>query len=294
MKNIFFSLLIIISSTSFSQESINAKVDSTSSSKSYQSYSVDIPQTTLKDIQNDWLKYIAEGNKGKASFVNGEYIQAGAVNKNISPNPFTLYSRLVEIPGGTRITAWLAESNVADAARGAKNDQNLAVQKMLHDFAVTSYRAAVKDELKVEQNKLADLEKDLKSVIKDEDKSTKAINANERSNERADDAISTNKGDINRATEKISDQKVFVQQTAADPNAKKGAQKTLAEMENDKKDLQKQNEKQNKNIDSRNKENRVEDRNMVAAQQSQEIKIAAIEKQKVVVANVQAKLDNIK
>lgn len=129
MKNIFLSLLIISSSASFAQESINVTVDSSTPSNSYQSYSVDIPQTTLKDVKNDWLRHVAAGNKGKASFVNGEYIQTGAVNKNISPNPFTLYSRLIEIPRGVRITAWLAQSNVAAAARGANNDQGLAVQK---------------------------------------------------------------------------------------------------------------------------------------------------------------------
>ena len=294
MKKILFAAFTVASITVFAQQSITVTADASTTKTAQQSFSVDIPQTSLKDVKNDWLKYVAVGNKGKATFVNGEYTQTGAVNKNISPNPFTINSKLIETTAGVRLTAWLAQNNISSASGVANSNQDLAVQKFLRDFALTEYRSAVKRELKNEQNKLAALEKDLTGVIKGEEKSTKTMNANERSNERAGDAIATNNSDIKTSTEKISDQKEMVQHTAADPNATKGAKKTLAEMESEKKDLQKQNETQNKNIDNRNKETRAEDRNMQTAQQNHDAKTIAIEKQKEVVAAVQTKLDNIK
>jgi hypothetical protein len=189
---------------------------------------------------------------------------------------------------------WLAASSTASASGPAKGSQDLALEKYLHDFAVVIYREKVEEELKAEKNKLGDMEKGLTGVIKSQEKSEKTIKENQRENEKADDAIATNKNDIKASNEKISDQKEMVVYTAADPNATKGAKKTLKELEDDKEDLQKENANRNENIDDRNKENRAENRSMVNDMQSYEAKAAAIEKQKLVVRDVQAKLDNIK
>ncbi len=290
MKKILFATFSIISLSVFAQEPIAVTISRDSSVGIVNpSYSVDIPQVTLKDVESNWLKYIAKSSEGKALLVNGEFAQQNMMNQNISPNYFTFYSKLTETTKGVNLTARLAR-NVIEAGN---SNQPLAVQKYLRDFAVAEYRKAVVAELNTEENKLASLERDLAKVIKGQEKSTKTINVNERSNERAVDAVATNNSDITASGEKITEQKKMVEQTAADPNATKGAQKTLNEMESDKKDLQKANETQQKNTDNRNKENRAEGRNLTNSQLSYETITLAITQQTAVVNAVKEKLAQI-
>ncbi|MBP9152372.1 MAG: hypothetical protein KBF73_08830 [Flavobacteriales bacterium] len=279
----------------FAQEPIIVTMDALApSTATRNSYSVDIPQVSLKDVERDWVKEVGKSSKGKATVVNGEHVQSGAVNTNISPEPFTYYSRFVEAPKGVRLTSWLGNNNIVSASGVANANQDLAVQKFMRDFAVEAYRGAVKEELKMEEDKLRDLEKNMAQAVKTEEKSNKTIQQNQRSNIKADDAIATNERDIERKTENITDQKDMVQQTAADPNANKGAKKTLGELESDKKGLQKENEKASKDIVAREKESRAADRTMVNANQVKETKASDIEAQREVVRLVKLKLDGIK
>lgn len=292
IKQILFIALVILSLNGFSQNPIAVNVSPAPVSMDTQSsFVVLIPQAVLKDVKRDWLKYMNYGSPGKATEMNGENLQTGVVNKNISAAPFNIYSKLTETTEGVRLLVWLDERSISTQPSRA---QHLALQKYVYDFAVQQYRLAVQKELKTEQAKQKKLENDLAGFIKGEEKSTKTVNANMRSTERTSDAITTNNGDIQNSTEKISDQKQNVERNAADPNAQKGAKKTLAELEGEKKDLQKQNETQNKKVDNKNKENRAEMRSMETSQENQANTTAALEKQKQVVRDVQIKLDNIK
>lgn len=292
IKQILFLVLVTFSLGAVAQNPIVVNVSPAPMSMDTQrSFVVVIPQTILKEVKSDWLKYTGKGSKGKATELNGELLQTGAVNKNISSDPINVYSKLTETTEGVRLNVWLDEKSVSSKPN---NGQHLAVQKYVYDFSVQQYRAAVQKELKTEQAKQKKLENDLSGLIKGEEKAVKTVSENERSTERANDAIATNYRDIDNSTEKISDQKQNVERNAADANAAKGAKKTLGELQDEKKDLQKENEKQSKKIDSRNKENRAEVRHMVASQENQEAKIAALEKQKLIVHAVQEKLNNIR
>jgi hypothetical protein len=119
------------------------------------------------------------------------------------------------------------------------------------------------------------------------------VNSNERANGRSDDAVLANNNDIKTYSEKIDDQKGMVDYTAADANANKGAKKTLKEMKNEKSDLQSDNEKRNQRIEKRNKENRALDRSSEISQQNQQAKTNEIVQQKIVVADLKAKLSKI-
>ncbi len=296
LKSIFFASFFILSFGAFAQKQITVTETPRANSKDTMqlSFAVLIPQTTLKQTENSWLKYVATGSKGKAVVVNGDNLQTAVMNKNISPNPFDIYSKLLETTEGVRVTLWFPENNAVLISKDPTSGANLAVQKYVRDFAVQEYRKAVQKELKAEQEKQKKLETELAVLIKGEEKSVKTVNENQRTTERANDAIATNNADIQNSSNKISNQKGNVESNAADANAAKGAKKTLGEMESDKKDLQKKNETQSKNIDSRDKANRAEERSMVGSQEKQAAKTAAIEKQKAVVAEVQVKLDNIK
>ncbi|MBP9152365.1 MAG: hypothetical protein KBF73_08795 [Flavobacteriales bacterium] len=294
MKKIFFALLTVISFTAFAQQPILVTMDSIGSNDNLRNvFTVDIPQVSLKDVERDWLKTVGKRAQDKATVVNGENIQKGAVNKNISPEPFTLYSKLVETTAGVRLTVWLAQNNIVSASGMANANQDLAVQKFMRDFALSAYRGAVETELKTEESKLRDLEKDMSKAVKSEEKLNKDIKKNERSNEKDEEAIATTKRDIQRVIESITEQKNMVELTAADPNANKGAKKTLSKLEDKKKDLQKENEKKSKEIEERNKETRAASREKEAAHQLYEAKVAEVEAQREVVNTAKRKLDDI-
>lgn len=260
----------------------------------YPSFQVDIPGGTLKDIDKSWQKHIASGSKAKVELVSGELVLAGAVNSNVAPAPFTIVSKLVDIPGYVRITAWFMLSDSVFVSRELNNDQDLATQKFVRDFALEAYRDVVKTELKKEEAALKVLEKDLDNLIKEEDKAAKKIDENKRAIQRANDNIATGNADIQTVSYKISSQKEMVEKTSADKNANQGAKKTLKELENSKKSLQKGNETEAKSITKMNAEIRDAERTIADSKEKQNLKRADIEQQKKKVVEVSDKLNGIK
>ena len=295
MKNIFFALLTITSFVAFGQQPILVTMDSLDTkSNSRNSFKVDMPKTTLKAVERSWLRYVGKRAKGKASTVNGAYIQEGAVNKNISPEPFTIYSNLVEIPTGVRLIVRLGDNELVKAPGVANSTQDLAVQKFMSDFAVSAYRQAIQAELKAEENKLCALEKEKSRMVKTEEKSKRRIKKSERSNARDAATIESINQDIQAVVKDITEQNEMVRLTASDRNANKGAKKTLSKIEGKKKKLERKIEKTNKGIADRNEEIRAEERAMNATRQLIEAKSTAIEAQREVVNAVKQKLAAIK
>ena len=291
MKKIFTAFFAIVSLASFAQQPILVTMESLGAKDNFRnSFTVDIPDVSLKDVERDWLRTVGKRAKGNASVVNGEHIQGGAVNKNISPEPFTVYSKLIETSAGVRVIAWLGQDSIVSSPGMTNANQDLAVQKFMGDFAMSAYCEALEEELKTEQHKLRDFEREMSKAIKSEEKSIKTIMKNERSNDKDNAAIATNKRKIQMTIERITEQKEMVNLTAADPNANKGAKKTLATLEDKKKDLQKENEKTVKDIDNRNKEMRAAKREEDAAQQVYETKLALVESQREVVNAIKLKV----
>ncbi|MBL0309922.1 MAG: hypothetical protein IPP77_09670 [Bacteroidetes bacterium] len=295
MKLRLFITLYAISTSVFAQKPITVLISSQPyMNVSQQTFVVQIPQTTLKNVESHWLKYMSKESKGRVQAANGTFEQPNVSHPNISPNPFTIFSQLMGTTEGVRLTAWFTQNGTDFLFKDPNSGRELAAQKYLHDFAIQEYRAAVQEELATEQNKLQLMEKQLSGLNQDEEKSVKTIQENERATERSNEAIITNKADIQNSSDKISNQKGMVDRTASDPNATKGAKKTLSQMEDEKKELQKRNEAQGKDKYSMSKENRAEERNTSTIQQKQMLKTADIETQRQKVYEVKTKLDNIK
>ena len=294
MKQILFLLLLIIGLNSIAQKPIVISIDTPQTAINQQhKYTIDIPEVMMDDVKKDWLVY-GTNVKSKMDFVNGEYIQTGCENTNFSPLPFTAYSQLLETKDGVRLIYWIVQ-NSSITARDLKNQNAaLAIQKYLYDFAIIEYKDFFSKDLKIEQHKLAMMENDLNALNKDEDKSTKTINTNNRDNVQSKEDIKENTTDINNSNDEIKEQKTMVVVTTPDPNAHKGAKKTLNQMEDDKSALVKDNNTEQKNIDERNIENHNENRNKLISQTNSDQLTKSIEAQKVVIKNIQLKLDNIK
>lgn len=295
MKKILVAAYLTFSITAFAQKNITVDEAPRPMSKDTQfSYLVEIPQAKVKQVEKDWLKYISIKSKGKATVVNGENLQTEAVYKNISPNPFNVYSKLVETTDGVNLTVWLTDNNAAFISKTPNSIEDLAVQKYVRDFAVQEYKLAVQDELETERKKLNEMEKQQAGFIKDEEKSNKNMNDNKRSIEKANDKIVTNHSDIDATSVKIENQKMMVDKTAADANATKGAKKTLNDLEKDKGKSQRNHDNNTKDIEGWEKDTREEQRNIAEGKQKQGMKLSDIDAQKQVVYQVQTKLSNIK
>lgn len=296
MKFIILASLSALTLSAFAQKQLTVEVSERPMSKGTRiSYTVEVPQAQLKDVEKDWVKYTAKNSKGKAIIANGEYLQTGAVNVNISPDHmFNIYSKLFGTVEGVRITAWFAENDTLFVQSDSTRGQYLAIEKYVRDFGVMQYREAVKGELNAAQDKLKALKKGLATQIKSEERASDKISNDKRSIDRSNDAIATNKSDQGAASTKIEAQKTMVESTSGDANANKGAKRTLNQNEDTKKDLQRKNDTQSKSIDNKNKNIRAEERNKTTAQNNQASQSDAIEKQTQLVQEIQAKLDAIK
>jgi len=295
MKRTLLGFMLFVSVIATAQKPIVVTEDTFAMSKGVQpGFQVEIPQVTLIEVEKHWLKYVSNGSKGKSLNLNGENLQTGAVNANISAKPFNVYSKLLETIEAVRITAWFTENDTVFLSKQLNNDQDLAVQKYMRDFAVAEYQAVVKDELKAEESKLKALDKDLNGLIKEEEKSAKKVSESNRAIQKSNDNISSNNANIQTVSYKIEDQKGMVERTASDANANKGAKQTLKELENQKKQLQKQNEAEAKNIDAMNKTIREEERNIASVKEKRNAKVSEIEQQKLKIKEVQSKLEGIK
>lgn len=296
MNRLVLLLLLIASTITVNAQEVLPIDESTkaNSKGTYPAYQIEIPGGSLKDISKNWQKYISTGSKAKVELLNGELILNGAVNSNISPNPFLIISKLMDIPGSVRLTVWLAEDESSYISKELGNDRHLTALKFVRDFGIQEYRAIVNTLLKSEENKLKSLEKERENLIKEEERAAKKISENQRSIQRSNDAIATVNGDIQNTSYKISEQKYMVEKTVSDKNANKGAKQTLKSLENEKKRLQSKNEAEAKSIDKMNKEIRQAERTIAQSKEQQAGKTAEIETQKQKVKEVQLKLETIR
>ena len=290
MKSSFPIAVIIALSALTVQAQITVETTAPQTKDASTSYFVDIPQADRNTTEKAWLKYVGKRSKGKASEVSGQYLQLGAVNKNISFEPFDVHSTMVEAIGGVRLTAWFTKNGAALASTDGANVLDFAAKKYLHDFAILHYRTVVTQELNTETSKLKTMEKSLAKIIKEGERSGQTINRNDRSGKRTTEAMTVSEQAIVNKAESIEDQRDMVNSTATDAQASKGANKTMDDLKDDKKDLQKLNESQGRELDDLNKDTRAAERDMSTSADRMTAMQAQIAVQRTVVADVKAKL----
>jgi hypothetical protein len=290
-----YLLLLMMTAQVKAQDALKVEIESQPSSTDAQAiFFVDIPQATQAQVEKDWLRYVGRRSKGRSSVNAGQHMQVGAVNKNVSAEPFDVGSKVVGTPSGVRLSAWLTRNGLAFVNKESVTGQDLAVKKYLRDFAVAQYRSAVRDELKAEQSKLKDMERSMVGLEKSGDKSGRAVSSNERSKERTGKAMETSQTDIDQKSARIEGQKEMLDATASDPNANKGANKTMNEMKGERKDLEKLNESQGKSMDDLDVGTRQAERQVALSLQGQAAMQERINAQRAHVRAVQAKLNAIR
>ena len=174
-KKFTFLLLAALPFLGFAQKELKITEQEKEMSLGTQNaYVVDIPQAKLKDVTNDFKKYVKKDAKGKSNEEKGEISMLGAVNKNISSMPFNVFGRFVESSEGVTVSIWVAEGANFISSK-LTSDKSVAVSKYLKDFAVEQYKQAVKEELEKEKDKAKAEQKVLEGFVKDQKKAESNI-----------------------------------------------------------------------------------------------------------------------
>lgn len=170
MKKLFYAIALVFPAIMFAQNDLVIEErDAMMSYGSKPSYSVVIPQSQLKDVMDDFKKYIKKDSKGKVTDNLTEISIVGAVNTNISALPFNVFGKLTETTEGVLTMLWISEGEVFISSATAPTKSE-AVKKYLRDFAVQEYRNAVQRELKAEQDKAKAAQKTLDGFVQEQKK----------------------------------------------------------------------------------------------------------------------------
>lgn len=293
MKQILFSTLLLFSTSVFGQDIVVKNIPGSMSQNNQRTFQVDIPNSVLNSVKKNWLKYLQKDSEGKASVVDGNYLQEGVVNTSISPNPFSVYSKLQQTSDYTRLTVWFMDNEMIFFSRESDANQEILVKRYVYDFAFNEYQGVVAEELKSEVNDLDKLKKEMDKLVKSNEASLMLIGENKRLIERTNAQIEVVNNDIHSISYQITDQKKMVIENAADPNALKGAEKTLKSLEKEKRGYEADNERSGKLINKLDKEIRSEERKVDGFVNKKQLKETDISNQEEKIRQVKMKLDQL-
>jgi hypothetical protein len=281
MKKFLTFIILFGTLHAIAQVPIEVKIESRPSSQGVQSaFEVMVPQATPKDAIELWQKTIIPKSlfkkEPKMEKVKDEWIVNDLLITDITTMPLNVYTQVNSFTGNIFFRVFLKSESGFLGAQGSSPQTTDAAVKYVRDFAVELYRQAVEKELKQEEKELKGLENNLEKLHK-QNKSY-----NNKITDAQQDEISLKK-EAMQNEEILRNQQMVIQ---LDSSGSKG--KTAQEiMEKQAKDTQKDLQKTQK---SQVKYSRKFDKNV----RDQKSKVAAIEKQKSRVKEVQTKLNNIK
>jgi len=291
-----FLVFIFSSSILFAQQEIKVEETTKPMSKGSQSgFVTEVPQAKLKDVTSGWKKYVKHDTKNSITEDNGDLIMKETMISNISPKPLYVYARFLETDMAVRLTAFFSEDDSTFISAQSSEDKSIAIKKFLRDFVVQQYKNAVYHELDAEKKKLAKLEGELDDLIKANDKANKRISENDRKIDKAKDDIAANRAEHEaRATEVANQKEVVRGLSGTSGDVKDLAEKKLKDLEKEKKKLEKKGENLHGDADDYKSDTKQEERTIDKNEDAQKMKKDEITAQKVVVKNVENKVNKIK
>lgn len=175
-----------------------------------------------------------------------EYHVTGVVIEEISGDTLEIYSTIYNEEDKTVITTFFERNGVFLSENNALPEFK-AAQAYVREFAIDSYKNAIKEDIKNQDKIVSDLKGQLKKLDKDNLKNEKSIAKNTSEISTIESEIKINLADQSRFEEPISNQKGVLLATT-DDEAKKVEKAKLKELESDKKKLQKENKKMHSKI----------------------------------------------
>ena len=178
---LFFSLIIMFSFSSKAQKPITAYDDSVKfGNMMLPGIVVNIPEANFENTLKTWIKELETGTKSKVVTETSDMTIFGAILKDITPNPINVYSRMVSQDSMLLLTASFELKKDLYIERGLFETEYARARSFMFNFAKNRYIEVVNDQLKAEENKLRDLQKELGSLDKDETGMNRAIRSNNK------------------------------------------------------------------------------------------------------------------
>ena len=249
-----------------------------------------IPEVKLETIKSSWIKAIEKGTKSKVTTDNNEMSLFGAIISEIAKNSVNIMSKIVDQDSITLL--FVSVETTRDNFISSSSEEYGKLNKYLNKYAKDQYIITAKNQLSAEEDKLKDIEKEMKTARKSKAKYEKGIqSSNVKITEHNDDIAAKNKEleileiRINNSTTMLS--------TMIDEDAKKAKKSELKDLQKKKKSLLKDINSAQNSISKAN--NTIDDnRKDIDSNDTTQYELGdRISQQKQVVAKYQQKLKTI-
>lgn len=181
-KLLLFSLLVIISSIGIkAQKPITVSEDSLKvGNNKLPGISVVIPEVDYEKTLKNWIKAQESGTKSKVVIEGSAMSIFGAIVKNVSETPVNIYSSLMDRDSVLNLVVTYEMKKDEYISKATGESDYARARSYLFDFAKEQYIDLVNEQVKVEENRLKDLEKELGSLEKDQTGMEKGIRSSNR------------------------------------------------------------------------------------------------------------------
>ena len=258
----------------------------------YPGLELTIPEVAYEDVSKAWTKKIEKGTKSKVTVEEGECTIFGAQIDEIYVNPINIYSILGSGDSSVILEVTIETKPKEFVSKSQSGEEYAKVKAYLFEFGKELYADLAKKELKTEEKKLRDLEKDLESLQNNKTKMEKLIVEKKNNIVESNDKIAGLKQDSQNLNDQIGQEKSILI-NLVDEEAKKEKEAQI-------KDLEKEKQKALKEIDNLQKKivdsNSTIDRTNLDIEtnlRDQSAKVAEIDLQKQAVSKAENKLNTI-
>jgi hypothetical protein len=263
--------------------------------KKLEGFKTSIPEAKPDQVEKNWIKTIERGTRSKVD-LNNTYNMSlmEARIKDVSDSVVDVFSKIEASDSMVYLYSSFVMNDVYIKSSSYSAETAL-VKDFLFQFAKEQYEEAIKEELKVEETKLKDLEKELDRTVKDKEKMEKDIAGYNSDILEAKNEIMNLEHSLEMTQESLNNQKVNVNSISkTDKEARKAAESTLKGHERDKKKIYRDIEKLQKDIvdyENRIQQNRID----IQSNMTQQVNLTdQINAQSEVVQAIELKLSNLK
>jgi predicted nucleic acid-binding Zn-ribbon protein len=175
-KSLLLSALLTTAALSHAQKPIVVSEDSVSFGASkYPGFVITIPEVDYELVQKNWIRELQTGTKSKVVNENNELSIVGALIKDISENPLSVYSKVQEQDSLVKMQVSI-QLKMDQYIGGSPGDPLIITAKSyLKDFAKEQYVNLVEEEVKAEEKKLKDLKNELDGLKNNKSRMEKTI-----------------------------------------------------------------------------------------------------------------------
>ncbi len=169
MKKLFALFFLMGYLGSVAQEPIEVKVENRPSSQGVVSaFEIVVPQAKENDAIDLWKKTIMPGGlfkkNPKMQKEKDEWIVRDIVISDITSNPLNIYTQVSTFPGNIYVRIFMQSEGGFIGSAGSSPSTTEAAKKYVREYGVALYKQAVEKELRIEENKQKALENELSKM----------------------------------------------------------------------------------------------------------------------------------